>query len=234
VCLALHARREETEIPDIVAVAVRHVIGECGQELGRRVRRLDGAFGARVLRHKSDFLTVDRPEPVLRDGRPAGVPARIAEELLLDPSPFLVTDFNEFAPRLSLDGHWLAYVSDQSGENSIYVRRFPEGDTLNSISTGVGTEPIWSRNGRELFYHSGNQLMVVDVETEPEFGVERPSRLFEGICDTDPTLVGSPNYDVSLDGQRFLMVSRRDAAETLALTFVQNWFDELQRLVSSP
>ena len=69
VCLALHARREETEIPDIVAVAVRHVIGERGQELGRGVRRLDSAFGARVLRHKSDFLTGDCPEPVLRDGR---------------------------------------------------------------------------------------------------------------------------------------------------------------------
>ncbi len=68
VCLALHARREEPEVPNVVPVAVGDVIGERGQELGRGIRSLDGAFGARVLRHKSDFLTGDRPEPVLRVG----------------------------------------------------------------------------------------------------------------------------------------------------------------------
>ena len=99
VCLALHARREETEIPDVVPVAVGHVVGERGQELSRRAGDLDGAFRARVLRHKSDFLTGDRPEPVLRDGRPAGVPARIAEELLLASEP-LDVDVDRVFPRV--------------------------------------------------------------------------------------------------------------------------------------
>ena len=87
VCLALHTRREQPEVTNVVPVAVGHVIRERGQELRRRVRGLDGTLGARVFRHKSDFLTINRPEPVLRDGRPAGVTARIAEELLLASEP---------------------------------------------------------------------------------------------------------------------------------------------------
>ena len=87
VCLALHTRREQTEVTNVVPVAVGHVMGERGQERRRRVRGLDGAFRARVLRHKPDFLTADRPEPVLRDGRPSGISARVPQELLLAAEP---------------------------------------------------------------------------------------------------------------------------------------------------
>ncbi len=87
VCLALHARREEPEIPDVVPVAVGHVIGERGQELRRRAGGLDGAFRARVLRHKTDFLTADRPEPMLGDRGPSGIAARIPQKLLFTPEP---------------------------------------------------------------------------------------------------------------------------------------------------
>ena len=81
-------RREQTEVTNVVPVAVGHVIGERGQERRRRVGGFDGAFRARVLRHKPDFLTADRPEPVLRDGRSPCVTTRIPEELLLALEPF--------------------------------------------------------------------------------------------------------------------------------------------------
>ena len=99
-CLALHARREEPEVPNVVPVAVGDMIGERGQELSRRVGGLDGAFGARILRHESDFLTADHAEPVLRDRWVPGVAAGVSEELLLAPKPLDV----DVPPPFVLDG----------------------------------------------------------------------------------------------------------------------------------
>ena len=148
-----------------------------------------------------------------------------------DASPFLVREFNEKAPRLSPDGHWLAYVSDQSGEDRVYVQRFPQGGRVIAISAGRGTEPVWSRDGQELFYRDGNQMMVVDVETEPAFSAGRPRLLFDEAYEMDPTASERyANYDVSLDGEQFLMV-RRSGSQTAALIVVHNWFEELKRLV---
>ena len=148
-----------------------------------------------------------------------------------DPEPFLVTPFNERAPRLSPDGRWMAYVSDQSGEDRVYVQRFPAGGRVIPISTGGGGEAVWSRDGRELFYRHGNQLLAVEVDTSGEFTVGRPSVVFEELYDTDPFAGGNPNYDVSLDGERFLMVMGVSAGATATVTVVQHWFEELKRLV---
>jgi len=88
-----------------------------------------------------------------------------------DPVPFLTTEFNEKAPRLSPNGRWVAYVSDQPGEERVFVKAFPEGGAEHPVSTGTGTEPVWSRDGTELFYRNGNQMWVVEVETgSPCFG----------------------------------------------------------------
>ena len=123
-------------------------------------------------------------------------------------------------------------MSDQSGQNQVYVQSFPEGGRVIPISTGLGTEAVWSRNGRELFYRNGNQVLVVDVEVEPEFTVDRPRVLFEGRYEPDPTAAGgNPNDDVSLDGQNFLMVGSGRTDEQPTLAFVQNWHEELKRLV---
>ena len=149
------------------------------------------------------------------------------------PSPFLITEFNEFAPRLSPDGQWVAYISDQSGENRIYAQPFPEGGTIIPISTGPGTEPVWSRDGRELFYRNGNQMLAVTVQPRPKFSVGRPNLLFEGPYLLDSLNLGIPNYDVSLDGQHFLMVTGAidEDATPPQITVVLNWFEELKRLV---
>ena len=146
-----------------------------------------------------------------------------------EPAPFLATEFNEQGPRLSPDGKWLAYVSDQPGEDRVYVQAFPEGGSVYTVSAGPGTEAVWSRDGRELFYRNGNQMWAVEVETEPDFVAGRSELLFEA-----PYQLGSgpPTYDVSLDGQQFLMVRQGSAAEqTPPLIVVEHWTEELKRLV---
>ena len=145
------------------------------------------------------------------------------------PVPVVVTAFNERAPHLSPDGQWLAYVTDRLGQDQVVVQPFP-GDRVIPISIDGGREPVWSRDGRELFYRNGNQMVVVDVETEPEFTPATPRLLFEEPYVAAPSTQANPNYDVSLDGQQFLMV-RRGRGQTSVLTVVQNWFEELRRLL---
>ena len=88
--------------------------------------------------------------------------------------------FNESAPQFSPDGHWLAYVSDESGRYETYVQPYPGPGGKRQISTDGGTEPVWNRNGRELFYRSGNKMMAVDITTQPGFAAGKPRMLFEG------------------------------------------------------
>jgi serine/threonine-protein kinase len=148
------------------------------------------------------------------------------------PEPFLVTPFNERSPSFSPDGRFLAYVSDESGQDEVYVQRVDRSGGKLPVSTGGGREPVWSRDGRELFYWRENRLMAVDVETGSAFKAGAPQLLFEAPYIRQPTPgSGSQNYDVSPDGQRFLMVLPGEAA--MELHVVLNWFDELNRLVPS-
>jgi eukaryotic-like serine/threonine-protein kinase len=145
--------------------------------------------------------------------------------------PFLRTPFSESAPRFSPDGRWLAYISDESGRYEIYVQPYPGPGGKWQISTEGGTEPMWNPNGRELFYRSGDKMMVVELTTQPGFAAGTPRMLFEGPYVPTPTT--PPNYDISPDGQRFLMLKPSESAES-ALTqiiVVQNWFEELKRRV---
>ena len=98
-------------------------------------------------------------------------------------------------------------------------------------STSGGIEPVWSADGRQLFYRLGNELLVVDVELEPELALGPPRVLFQGSF--SPTRVGPPNYDVSPDGTRFIMVEENDNLPT-EIHVVLNWFEELKRLVPTP
>jgi serine/threonine-protein kinase len=144
--------------------------------------------------------------------------------------PFLRTPFNESVSRFSPDGHWLAYISNETGRYEVYVQPYPGPGTKWPISTEGGTEPVWNPNGRELFYRSGDKMMAVDIATQPSFTAGKPRTLFEG--QYEPTPLTSPNYDVSLDGQRFLMVkaSEQEQAAT-QINVVLNWFEELKRRV---
>ena len=144
--------------------------------------------------------------------------------------PFLHTVFNESAARFSPDGHWLAYASDESGRREIYVQSFPGPEGKWQISTDGGTEPVWNPKGHELFYRNGDKMMAVDISTQPNFSAGKPRMLFAGQF---VAAAGSdPNYDVSPDGQRFLMLEEAEPGTSTAsaqIIVVQNWVNELKR-----
>lgn len=99
------------------------------------------------------------------------------------------------------------------------------------ISTAGGTEPVWNRNGQELFYRNANKMMAVSITTQPAFSAGKEKVLFEG--QFGPTLISNANYDVSPDGQRFLMLkaSEIEEAAPTQINVVLNWFEELKRRV---
>jgi serine/threonine-protein kinase len=143
------------------------------------------------------------------------------------PQPFLRTPFTESHPRISPDGRWLAYRSNESGRFEVYVRPFPGPGERHLISTDGATEPVWSRGGQELFYRSGDQMMAVDIVTTPGFRAGKARVLFEGYV----RVSARPNYDVAADG-RFLMVQAVELQSTAGqLNVVLNWFEELKRRV---
>jgi serine/threonine-protein kinase len=148
----------------------------------------------------------------------------------MEASPYLVTQYNERAPKISPDGRWLAYLSNETGLDEIYVESYPERGHKWTISTDGGTEPRWSRDGTELFYRQGDQMMVVDVGLGEEFRASKPRHLFEGRFEVG--VIGNPDYDVTADGQRFLMVKRSEASAPVALNVILNWDQELEQLLA--
>jgi Tol biopolymer transport system component len=144
--------------------------------------------------------------------------------------PFLQTPFNEMQPAFSPDGRWLVYASNESGRYEVYVQPFPGGGGKSQISTEGGAEPVWARNGRELFYRNRDKMMKVDITTQPAFRAARPELLFEGQYWT--TGLTPIHYDVSPDGQRFLMIKPgAQEASATQINVVLNWFEELKRRV---
>ena len=147
--------------------------------------------------------------------------------------PLYHTGAFEDAPQFSPDGHWLAYVSNESGRTEVYVQPYPGPGGKWLISTDGGTEPQWNRNGRELFYRVGDKMMAVDIGTQPSFAVGKPRQLFEGHYLPNSLGYGDANYDVSPDGQRFLMLKSVEQQQTgpTQINVVLNWTEELKRLV---
>jgi serine/threonine-protein kinase len=146
------------------------------------------------------------------------------------PQPFVSTASTETAPRFSPDGHFIAYASNESGRFEIYVRPYPGLGGKWQISTEGGTEPVWNPKGRELFYRSGNKMMTVGIATQGTFSAGKPKVLFEGPY--TPTPRSFQDYDVSPDGQRFLMLKPAEHAQTPThINVVLNWFEELKQKV---
>jgi serine/threonine-protein kinase len=140
----------------------------------------------------------------------------------------------EDAPQFSPDGHWLAYASGESGRREIYVQPYPGPGGKWQVSTDGGTEPQWNRNGRELFYRSDDKMMAVDVSTQTGFAAGTPRQLFERPYMMNGSGLARANYDVSPDGQRFLMlkpVEQEQEQKPTQINVVLNWTEELKRLV---
>jgi serine/threonine-protein kinase len=152
------------------------------------------------------------------------------------PISIVETKFMEGSAKFSPDGKWLAFCSNESGRQEVFVQAYPSGPRIQ-ISTDGGTDPVWARSGKELFYRNGNKMMVVDVTLQP-FRAARPRVLWEGdyahglssFC--GPAGPSSSNYDVTPDGQRFLMIQEQESPELVStrVQVVLNWPEELKRL----
>ncbi|MCP5114911.1 MAG: hypothetical protein GY953_29115 [bacterium] len=139
--------------------------------------------------------------------------------------PFLATEFTEKAAVFSPDSRWVAYVSNESGEFEVYVRRFPEGDRKQRISENGGLQVRWSRDGRRLYYGEEETLFEVEVTPGPELAVGDPQPLFRAPDLRQHGPSAYPNYDVSADGERFVVA----VSEGLpVIHVVQNWFAEFR------
>jgi eukaryotic-like serine/threonine-protein kinase len=149
------------------------------------------------------------------------------------PQPYLNSEFNETEGQFSPNGHWIAYVSDESGRAEIYIQPFPlsaSGTGKVTVSTGGGMMPRWQRDGKKLFFVTmSGDVMAVDVTDGPSLKVGIPKRLFNA-----PILNINPNYftwDVAPDGKRFLVESSVGQEKTppSPLTVVLNWQAELKK-----
>jgi len=151
-----------------------------------------------------------------------------------------------YAATISPDGRWVAYESRESGRREVYVRPYPDVESGRwQISTNGGSHPVWRRDGRELFYFESpgyqpqgrGALMAAPIETDGGFHPGSPQQLF-----ANNFVIGQstrPAYDVSLDGERFLMLTDADAGvpdrrDTGNVIIVENWVAELERLVPTP
>ncbi len=146
------------------------------------------------------------------------------------PEPFLVTPASERSAVFSPDGNWIAYASDESGRDEVYVQQFPKSPKgSKAVSTHGGREPVWSPDGIELYYRRRNHLVAVPIKTSPTFMLGQERVLFEGMFVEE---IGGRNqyYCVSPDNQRFLIVRQGDGTTPQSLRVVLNWFEELKRL----
>ena len=148
-----------------------------------------------------------------------------------EPQPFVATEFDERAAVFSPDGRWIAFTSDQSGQDEVYVKPYLGEGGMVQISSGGGGEPLWERDGNELFYRNGDQMMIVSVQTNPVLRAEKPGLVFEGSSYLFGG--GGAGYDISTDGQQFLMVKAVEGS-TGQINVILNWFEELKRLVPTP
>ncbi|MGQ0641991.1 MAG: protein kinase domain-containing protein [Gemmatimonadaceae bacterium] len=175
--------------------ALEAVVAPDGGVLVYRANQSDGSYGVR-FQSLADFTT---------------------------PKPFFSTSrYQWLMPSLSPDGRWLAYVSDETGATEVYVRPFPGPAAQYAVSAGGGSEPRWASDGRRLFYRRGRQMLAAWVNTAPTFSVTGRAVLFEGNYSTNTS---HQNYDVTPDGQGFLMLQPDTDAE---LVVVLNWLSELR------
>ena len=140
---------------------------------------------------------------------------------------YLDAAYNQSAGQFSPDGHWVVCVTNESGRQEIYVQPYPGRGGKWMISSGGGVSPRWSRNGREIFFRNDDAVMVVPVKTQPTFQAGTPKMLFR-----DPSYLGVQNYDVTPDGEHFLMVKRKDIpAGENQVNVVLHWNEELREKV---
>ncbi len=149
-----------------------------------------------------------------------------------EPKPFVNSVFTEAEPAFSPDGRWIAYVSNESGSYEVYVRPFPGPGGKWQVSTGAGTYPKWSRNGKELFYRTvDSKIMVVTyTASDDSFHADKPQLWSPG--QFTERGIGTYNFDLHPDGKRFAVLKAPGTEQTTAVnkvSFIFNFFDEIRR-----
>jgi len=153
--------------------------------------------------------------------------------------PLLQEDYTEVQPQISPDGNWIAYTSNESGKEEVFVRPFPDVNKGGrwQISTNGGSSAIWAPNGREIFYLSSEDgsVMANALETTPAFRPGTPRLLFKGAFMGSSAVSGTP-WDMHPDGKRFLRMKPPGASPSTAaaprkIHIVLNWFEELKQRV---
>lgn len=139
---------------------------------------------------------------------------------------FVTGPFDERSPAFAPDGRWIAYTSNETGRDEVYVQAYPGPGAKSQISTNGGSQPVWARDGKELYYRGERQLIAVSVRVSPGFSAGDRRRLFADTYDIEHR--DDRNYDVSADGKRFLMLKVDRPSSSAQLTVVLNWFAELQ------
>ena len=219
---------------------IAYVTSDTGGTNHARILRSDGSSLApdtlllteRVL---WEILVGDVGQGVLFREGATGADANVGHRGQGDTTGTLLLNspFDEHAIALSPDGRWLAYVSNFSGREEVYVRPFPEvGARRVQVSGNGGTEPVWAHSGRELFYRDGEGWMTAAaVTTEPEFQVTSRERLFDARIYR--SVVAYRAYDVARSDQRFVMLQAGEVEGTGAadMILVENWFTELRQVV---
>lgn len=144
----------------------------------------------------------------------------------LDAKPLLQTPAEERNPRLSPDGSLLAYQSDDSGHQEIYLTRFPSGEGKWQVSIDGGAVPVWNPNGQELFFLKENSIFAVDVQGQPSLVLGTPKMLVDG---DKQGLMAWRGFDVAADGERFILPRSEDPDQASSgIIVVENWFSEFK------
>jgi Tol biopolymer transport system component len=191
------------------------------------------ADGSHAAERLTDSPNEHGPTAVSRDGRvlvfteskPDGDTDLAVLSLMGKPEvrPLIHTAFQESDASISPDGRYVAYASNESGRNEVYVQPFPGLESKTRVSVDGGDFPIWSRDGREIYFRNGDKALAVSVSPGGPFSVSRPKQLFEGNF--------SPSWEVAPDG-RFLMVRRsEEQTSSRQINVVLNWFEELKQRV---
>ncbi|MEO7986869.1 MAG: protein kinase [Gemmatimonadales bacterium] len=199
------------------------------------IRRADGTGTTRTLLHSpftfgQTFMTHDGKwliarRSFLEDGKGDIYGVRQGDSTLV---PLVTGPATEIDPSVSPDGRWLAYTSDESGVQEIYVRPFPDAASARwQVSPAGGTDPVWSHSGKELFYRSAQDALVsVAVRPGAAFAFDQPKTLFS----TAPyiPIAPIPSFDVGPDDNRFLFLRETSSTERNEMVVVQNWTQEMK------
>jgi serine/threonine-protein kinase len=149
-----------------------------------------------------------------------------------EPRPFGVTRTLGIGPAVSPDGEWLAYTSPESGQFEIYVQPFPDGGERYQISTDGGQKPVWSPDGRSIYYRALDErrILTAQITTKPRFRAGAP-KVFLGRSYEAGTYSWRPNFDIAPDGKSFVFVKADEQwGRATEIRVVLNWFEELKRL----